>query len=90
MRIVKYYREIGGKVQIRLRKLGRCRGIFFRGLSVSKADEQMEGMGYARRRPSSLKPHHHPHQQPGYRQPSQQALRGARRTIRQGGRQAVR
>jgi len=73
--VAKYYRERGGTVAARRVKFAQFSGI-------SRIDEHMAKYGFMRRRPSSIKPHSHPHQKPGYRQPSEQQRRRARQVLK--------
>jgi hypothetical protein len=83
--VVKYYRERGGKTVVRLARFTQSQKLTQdrRGpMGVAPADQHMLVSGFTRKRPSSIKPHSHPHQQSGYRQPSEQQRRRARQLLK--------
>lgn len=85
MNRVKYYQEqdYGRHVEVRVTRVNNRPSWTVNSRSiVSEVDARMAGKDFTRRRPSSIKPHIHPHQQPGYRQPSEQQRRRARQLLK--------
>ena len=83
MNVAKYYRERGGKTVARRVKFPQHQKNGQDGpAGIAPIDEHLFKQGFTRRRPSSIKPHSHFHQQPGYRQPSEQQRRRARQVLK--------
>lgn len=95
MNVVKYYRVTGEggtkKIEVfRMRIPGGQRYNTASGhTGIAKADAMELRNGLTRRRPPQLRPHAHPAQRPGYKQPSAQEQRKARQLLRRAGKKAA-
>jgi len=77
--VAKYYRARNRVVSVRRVLSSQNHSA---GNGIAPVEKHMIELDFTRRRPSSIKPHSHPHQQPGYRQPSEQQRRRARQLLK--------
>lgn len=82
MNIVKFYRRDGDRIKVaRIPFSGHARFRSDPTRFLAYVEEHMPS-GWTRRRPREFRPHWHPAQQPGYRQPTEQQKRLKRREVR--------
>lgn len=82
MNIAKFYKLDGRNVTVNRVRFSGNQGNDSTAPGIAAIEETMMHAGYTHRRPSLLKPHFHPAQRPGYRQPSEHRRRNAQQLLR--------